>query len=72
MSAIVKELEDEGFIRKARARRPVVVSTAPTARAGWIVESLDDIVAMVADARLHVEQSLAPQLGRKVSTWTGH
>jgi DNA-binding GntR family transcriptional regulator len=48
-------LEDEGFIRKARARRPVVVSTAPTARAGWIVESLDDIVAMVADARLHVK-----------------
>jgi GntR family transcriptional regulator len=48
-------LEEEGYIRKARARRPVVISTTPTTRPGWMVESLEDIVAMVGDARLEVE-----------------
>jgi DNA-binding GntR family transcriptional regulator len=48
-------LEAEGYIRKARARRPVVVANAPPARAGWVLESLEDIVAMVADARLDVK-----------------
>jgi DNA-binding GntR family transcriptional regulator len=47
-------LESEGYIRKARARRPVVVATAPQRR-GWTVESLEDIVAMVGDARLDVK-----------------
>jgi GntR family transcriptional regulator len=47
-------LESEGYIRKARARRPVVVTTTPQQRSGWTVESLDDIVTMVGDARLEV------------------
>jgi GntR family transcriptional regulator len=47
-------LESEGYIRKARARRPVVVATVPQMR-GLMVESLEDIVAMVGDARLDVK-----------------
>lgn len=47
-------LEAEGYIRKARAKRPLVVATRPAPRAGWLVESIDDIVAMVGDARLAV------------------
>jgi DNA-binding GntR family transcriptional regulator len=47
-------LEAEGYIRKARARRPVVLATIPPPPAGWMVESLEDIVAMVTDSRLDV------------------
>lgn len=47
-------LEGEGFIRKARARRPVVVATAPEPRPGWMVESLDDIITMVGNAQLEI------------------
>lgn len=47
-------LEDEGYIRKAAARRTVLVATAPRQRNPWIVRSIDDIIAMVADARLRV------------------
>jgi GntR family transcriptional regulator len=48
-------LEAEGYIRKARARRPVVMASTPRRTSGWTVESLDDIVAMVGNARLQVE-----------------
>lgn len=48
-------LEGEGYIRKSRAKRPVVVTTSPARRGGWLVESIDDIVAMVADAQLRVQ-----------------
>lgn len=48
-------LESDGYIRKAPARRPVVVATNPDARTGWVLESLDDIVAMVGDARLDIQ-----------------
>lgn len=47
-------LESEGMIRKARARRPLVIATTPAERRGWMMESLADIVAMVADARLDI------------------
>jgi GntR family transcriptional regulator len=47
-------LETEGYIRKARARRPVVVRNTEPPTRGWLLESLDDIVAMVADAQLMV------------------
>jgi GntR family transcriptional regulator len=47
-------LESDGYIRKSRARRPVVVANSPTIHAAWIVESMDDIVAMVGDARLEI------------------
>jgi GntR family transcriptional regulator len=47
-------LEGDGYIRKARAKRPVVVTTAPRG-SGWLVESIDDIVAMVGDAQLLVK-----------------
>ena len=48
-------LEGEGYIRKARAHRPVVVTNVPLVdRSGWAVESIDDVVAIVGDARLHV------------------
>ena len=45
----------DGYIRKARAHRPVVVTNVSARgpiRLG--VESIDDVVAMVGDARLHV------------------
>ena len=48
-------LESDGYIRKSRARRPVVVANGPTIHAAWIVESMDDIVAMVGDARLEIK-----------------
>jgi GntR family transcriptional regulator len=48
-------LESDGYIRKAPARRPVVVATEPGGPAGWVVESLDDIVAMVGNARLAIQ-----------------
>lgn len=48
-------LEQDGLIRKARARRTEVVSSGPTLRLGFAVESLGDIVAMVADAVLAIE-----------------
>jgi GntR family transcriptional regulator len=48
-------LETEGYIRKARARRPVVIANTPGRTSGWAVESLDDIVAMVGNARLKIE-----------------
>lgn len=48
-------LEAEGFIRKARARRAVVVTTTPKAQSGWMVESIDDIIAMVGNAKLRIE-----------------
>ena len=48
-------LEAEGFIRKARARRAVVVTTNPKTQSGWMVESIDDIVAMVGNAQLRIE-----------------
>jgi GntR family transcriptional regulator len=48
-------MEQEGYIQKAQARRPVVVATEPSSRAGWVVESMDDIVAMVGDAQLEIE-----------------
>ena len=48
-------LEQDGFIRKARARRTEVVSAGPALRQGFPMESLGDIVAMVAGATLAVE-----------------
>jgi GntR family transcriptional regulator len=48
-------LEADGYIRKAPARRPLVVATNPDPRPGWMVESLDDIVAMVGDAQLKIQ-----------------
>jgi GntR family transcriptional regulator len=48
-------LETEGYIRKARARRPVVMASTPGRTSGWAVESLDDIIAMVGNARLQIE-----------------
>lgn len=47
-------LEGDGYIRKARARRPVVIATTPAQNPGWAVKSIDDIVAMVGDAQLLV------------------
>jgi DNA-binding GntR family transcriptional regulator len=48
-------LEADGYIRKAPARRPLVVATNPGPRPGWTVESLDDIVALAGDAQLRVQ-----------------
>jgi GntR family transcriptional regulator len=48
-------LEQDGFIRKARARRTEVVSAGPVKRLGYPMESLGDVVAMVANATLTVE-----------------
>jgi len=48
-------LEAEGYIRKARARRAVVVTTAPEPQSGWRVESIDDIITMVGNAKLRIE-----------------
>jgi GntR family transcriptional regulator len=48
-------LESEGFIRKARARRPVVLDTAPAPRPRWTLESIEDIIAMVGNAELKIE-----------------
>jgi GntR family transcriptional regulator len=48
-------LEQDGLIRKARARRTEVVSAGPALRLGFAVESLGDIVAMVANAVLAIE-----------------
>jgi DNA-binding GntR family transcriptional regulator len=48
-------LEQDGLIRKARARRTEVVSVGPALRLGFAVESLRDIVAMVANAVLEIK-----------------
>lgn len=48
-------LEQDGFIRKARARRTEVVAAGPVKRLGYPMESLGDVVAMVANAALSVE-----------------
>jgi GntR family transcriptional regulator len=48
-------LEAEGYIRKARARRPVVMASTPQRTSGWTVESLDDIVSMVGNAHLQIQ-----------------
>jgi GntR family transcriptional regulator len=47
-------LEGEGYIRKARARRPVVIATTPPDRTGWSVHSIEDIVALAGRATLDV------------------
>jgi GntR family transcriptional regulator len=48
-------LETDGYIRKARAKRPVVVRTAASRNSGWLLESIEDIVTMVGDAQLKVQ-----------------
>jgi GntR family transcriptional regulator len=48
-------LETDGYIRKARAKRPVVVRTAMSRQSGWLLESIEDIVTMVGDAQLEVQ-----------------
>lgn len=48
-------LEQDGLIRKARARRTEVLSPGAASAQGWPLESLGDIVAMVGDAVLAVE-----------------
>ncbi|MBM3531376.1 MAG: GntR family transcriptional regulator [Alphaproteobacteria bacterium] len=48
-------LEQDGFIRKARARRTEVVSAGPIKSLGYPMESLGDVVAMAANATLSVE-----------------
>jgi GntR family transcriptional regulator len=47
-------LEADGYIRKTAARRSVLVAVAPHQHRPWIVRSVDDIIAQVADARLRV------------------
>jgi GntR family transcriptional regulator len=48
-------LEREGFIRRAKARRTVVAAVQPARQDGWLVQSLEDIVAMVGEAELAIE-----------------
>lgn len=48
-------LEQDGVIRKARARRTEIVATGPVKRLGYPMESLGDVVAMVQGATLAVE-----------------
>lgn len=48
-------LEQDGVIRKARARRTEIVATGPVKRLGYSMESLGDVVAMVQGATLAVE-----------------
>src|SRR6185436_20293485 len=43
----------EGFIRKQKARNAVVLSRHP-ARAGWHIDSIDDIIAAAGDATLKI------------------
>jgi GntR family transcriptional regulator len=47
-------LEGDGYIRKARARRPVVITTTPPDRTGWAVHSIEDIAALAGRATLDV------------------
>ena len=44
-----------GLYPQGAGQAPRRGTTAPPGAAGWIVESLDDIVAMVGDAQLHVK-----------------
>ena len=53
----------DGFIRKQQARNAVVVARHP-ARAGWHIDSIEDIVAAAGDATLKIlsyRQELAPE-----------
>ncbi|WP_342362021.1 GntR family transcriptional regulator [Terrarubrum flagellatum] len=57
-------LESEGYIRKAAARRTTVVATAPQQRRPWVVKSIDDIIAQVADASFQLiswKQETSPE-----------
>ena len=47
-------LEAEGYIRKNAKRRSVVLATTPPRRGEWMVQSIDDIIAQAAGARLRV------------------
>ena len=47
-------LEADGYVRKERARRTVVVASNPSLRDAWVFESLEDIAHQVEDARLDV------------------
>jgi len=52
----------EGFIKKQKARNAVVIARHPT-RAGWHIDSIEDIIAAAGDATLEVlsyRQEAAP------------
>jgi GntR family transcriptional regulator len=47
-------LENDGFIRKETTKRPVVVALDRHLNRRWSIDSIDDIIALVGDARLEV------------------
>jgi GntR family transcriptional regulator len=56
----------DGFIRKQQARNAVVVARHPV-RAGWHIDSIEDIIAAAGDATLQIlsyRQEAAPEAAR--------
>jgi GntR family transcriptional regulator len=52
----LQRLEQDGFIRKRRGSKTVVVANEPAAaRAGWRIDSIEDIIAVAGKARLDIK-----------------
>jgi GntR family transcriptional regulator len=47
-------LENDGFIRKERTKRTVVVAMERQINRRWSIKSIDDIITLVGDAKLNV------------------